>query len=197
LIAQPLTEAGRAHQAQVARFRVRVPTRDSQRSRVYAAERLAHGGTYEGGPDHPERLDGGGMQAQLDAMVAAHGVPCTIRWRRIRGANAETMPLATGGYAYRINVGDGWLLCRNSTMIPHEYAHILCAAAARGPAAIFTRDPWHHSAWCAVYLALLARHVSPEVAEKMRCAFEAKRVCYAESPTVVRRVLNIEQENRT
>ena len=188
MAAQPLTAVGRAHQAKVARFRMKIPRRDSQRSKVYAGERRARARLGEAGC-----IDMDQMRAQLDAMIAGHGVHSLLKFKKMRGANAGIRPLAEGGIVHLINVGDHWAGLNGSLLVmPHEYAHVLCAAATHGPSPVFSREPWHHPVWCAVYLALLARHCSPEVAEMVRCGFEAERVIYAESPAIVRRVLKLE-----
>lgn len=163
---------------------------DSQRSRVYDAEReldfiLAIGGTIEhfGStftlPAERRFGDVDSVSPYLDKVLAfapvarlpRAGVPVTVRERRgITQAHYErdTSTIAIPPYRLGSRAQQGWAL--RETLVLHELAHHLCADDGHGPAFV------------AHELYLIEHVIGVEAAHVLRVAFYEHNVKIARRP---------------
>jgi putative metallohydrolase (TIGR04338 family) len=148
---------------------VSVRPRDSQRSKVYAAERFWR---YSGGGRHVgarnERLETvPEMQAWVDKITAS-------AWWQQRYPHVSKITVRDGagqrralGYPGRRMISmPKW--SRSRGVILHEVAHVIAP----------TGTAWHGWEYCAELLALVQHFLGKEEADALRAAFDQERVRY-------------------
>lgn len=143
--------------------------RDSQRSKVYKAERKA----LEGLPcDELHDLSVQECQEIVDKVVSS-------RWWQGRYGMMLTPPTVKAGQGAR------WatarlhehtivlpLWARKQWVILHELAHY----AVRAPLSPYLKVAAHGPEFCKEYLALVKRWIGPEEAKALKASFKARRV---------------------
>lgn len=138
--------------------------RDSQRSRVYAAERCL--------PQHNVNVFGDVAQTQkfLDDVLAQRWF--RVRWNLRGGVEVRPGRGAASAAGGHINVGRR---CRNPAVVLHELAHEIIRRDTRGGLA---EHAAHGPAFAAVLAYLVRQVMGPEPAQALVAQFRAHRVRY-------------------
>ena len=143
--------------------------RDSQRSKVYAAELESGGAAMQNPPARLKTVYR--CQAWVDEITNS-------RWWQFRSGVAKVKVFdgrgttcARGGYFGNHGKKNGWGVnlpkwARSEMVILHELAHILTPV----------NEPWHGRRFCRNYLALVGRWMSRDSAIKLRACFKKHRV---------------------
>lgn len=138
--------------------------RDTQRERLYAAERDVF--LYE---DNPDQLpDHDAAQRWVNRCVRS-------RWFRKRWPwviRVEVVPVRKNANPCQRGAGiflpTGWGL--NRWVILHELAHVICNAY---------REPAHGRRYCRVYLTLLQHYLGVDFTRRFKVALRARKVRYS------------------
>lgn len=146
--------------------------RDSQRGRVYAAEREL----WVPGPRSINSSCAAGGRLETIAEVQAFvDRVCQSPWyaRTFPRAHRRTTAAHGGGNSAARSVGiariemPAWARCR--LVVLHEMAHCIVSACHPG-------EPWHGRAFCRTYLSLVERWLGADTARALRAAFRKHRV---------------------
>jgi putative metallohydrolase (TIGR04338 family) len=132
--------------------------RDTQRSKLYAAEAVLHGP-----PDFKTIQE---CQAFVDAVMASRWVAARFRNPRIEvePGYGRRSACAVGDDAIRLPI---W--SRQKPVILHEIAHCLIDYG-------YTRYAWHGPEFAGLLLSLVHHVLGQEAAAKLRASFKAHRV---------------------
>ena len=143
--------------------RFEIPRRDSQRQKVYDAERRAFPQMFRRQlpADHDQ------MQAVIDAITqSAFWRKLCARSRRIPRKVELVRAKQRNAWAnsYSISIP---IRMRSVPLLLHELAHAAAPVAAS-----------HHWVFCAIYLELVRHYMGNDWAKKLRAEFKAERVRY-------------------
>ena len=145
--------------------------RDSQRSRVFAAEIENHGIEMQNPPAWLKEASQ--CQAWVDTITRS-------RWWRARSPIGQVKvfdgrgtSIARGGHFGNCGKKNGWGVnlpkwARSEMVILHELAHVLTHSQCIAP--------WHGRRFCRNYLALVGRWMNRDNARRLRACFKKHRV---------------------
>jgi hypothetical protein len=144
--------------------------RDSQRSKVYAAERVAFGTSF-----HQEAL----TWDETNAFILK--VQDSAHWKKLTGSNSHRPIRVKSGKSnwsatasYATLTLPKW--ARNKGVILHELAH---TAHARYEGDYTVRQEAAHGwRFCSIYIGLVQHFIGKDAADNLKAAFKAGKVKY-------------------
>lgn len=126
--------------------------RDSQRSRVYAAENTVY--------RHKQTIPNDKLQATVDAILDKRVIRSRWGIKSVRVEFGRSRGVSYGGMiALGVGARNEWVICHELAheLTPHQYAS-------------------HGPEFCGIYLFLVENVIGKEAAAKLRAAFKAGRV---------------------